>query len=73
MSEGRIVETGPCERVFTGPRAPYTRTPLAAIPRINPAWDRARRARAAVGPGDVPAADRPGNDRRSDQGGTTHG
>ncbi|MEU1799680.1 hypothetical protein [Streptomyces sp. NPDC019937] len=68
--------TGPCERVFTDPRAPYTGTLPAAIPRTNPARDRARRvrrARAAVGPGDVRAADRPGNDRTSDQGGTTHG
>ncbi|RNG20688.1 ATP-binding cassette domain-containing protein [Streptomyces botrytidirepellens] len=67
MSEGRIVEAGPCERVFADPRAPYTRTLLAAIPRINPAWDRARRARATAG--------RPGNQRASDHssGGATHG
>jgi ABC-type oligopeptide transport system ATPase subunit len=44
MSKGRIVEEGPCERVFADPQDPYTRTLLAAIPRINPEWDRRRRA-----------------------------
>lgn len=44
MSQGRIVEEGPCDQVFANPREPYTQTLLAAIPRINPEWDRRRRA-----------------------------
>ncbi|MCG5217958.1 hypothetical protein MBA17_32380 [Streptosporangium sp. KLBMP 9127] len=44
MSEGRVVEQGPCEQIFTDPADPYTRTLLAAIPRIDPEWDRRRRA-----------------------------
>jgi len=45
MHRGRIVETGPCERVFADPRDPYTTALLDAIPRINPEWDRERRRR----------------------------
>ncbi|WP_308249978.1 ABC transporter ATP-binding protein [Sphaerisporangium fuscum] len=44
MSKGKIVEQGPCGEVFADPQDPYTRTLLAAIPRINPEWDRRRRA-----------------------------
>jgi peptide/nickel transport system ATP-binding protein len=43
MSEGRIVEQGPATPVFGDPQDSYTRTLLAAIPRINPEWDRRRR------------------------------
>ncbi|MEU4898676.1 ATP-binding cassette domain-containing protein [Streptomyces sp. NPDC044780] len=43
MSKGRIIEQGPCAQVFAGPQDPYTQTLLAAIPRINPEWDRRRR------------------------------
>ncbi|SDK64564.1 ATP-binding cassette domain-containing protein [Nonomuraea jiangxiensis] len=43
MSKGRIVELGPVEQVFDDPQDEYTRTLLAAIPRINPEWDRRRR------------------------------
>ncbi|GAB2950976.1 ATP-binding cassette domain-containing protein [Nonomuraea fastidiosa] len=43
MSKGRIVELGTTEQVFGDPQDEYTRTLLAAIPRINPEWDRRRR------------------------------
>jgi peptide/nickel transport system ATP-binding protein len=33
MSQGRIVEAGPAEAVYTNPRQEYTRTLLAAIPK----------------------------------------
>jgi microcin C transport system ATP-binding protein len=37
MKEGKIVETGPVERVFTAPQHAYTRALLAAEPRPDPA------------------------------------
>ncbi|MFI1385341.1 dipeptide ABC transporter ATP-binding protein [Embleya sp. NPDC020886] len=33
MKDGRVVESGDAERVFTRPEAPYTRELLAAVPR----------------------------------------
>lgn len=44
MSRGSIVETGDRDRVFEAPQHAYTRTLLAAVPRINPEWDSRRRA-----------------------------
>ena len=36
MYLGRIVETGPTERIFTEPRHPYTKALLASIPSLDP-------------------------------------
>jgi len=40
MREGRVVEEGACERVFTSPASPYTRMLIDAIPlpTIDPGW-----------------------------------
>jgi peptide/nickel transport system ATP-binding protein len=48
MNGGRIVEAGDRDAVFGSPRHAYTRTLLAAVPRIRPEWEAARRARAAA-------------------------
>jgi ABC-type glutathione transport system ATPase component len=40
MREGRVVEEGPCERVFAAPSSAYTRMLIDAIPlpTIDPGW-----------------------------------
>jgi peptide/nickel transport system ATP-binding protein len=45
MNQGRIVELGSRDQVFGDPQDDYTRTLLAAVPRINPEWDARRRAK----------------------------
>jgi ABC-type glutathione transport system ATPase component len=47
MCGGRVVEEGDRDTVFESPRHEYTRTLLAAVPRIRPEWEAARRARAS--------------------------
>ncbi|HEY3958355.1 MAG TPA: ATP-binding cassette domain-containing protein [Streptosporangiaceae bacterium] len=50
MNKGVIVEQGPCPDVFAHPRDTYTQTLLAAIPRIDPEWERRRRASTSPQP-----------------------
>jgi len=40
MHDGRVVEEGPCERVFAAPAAAYTRMLIDAIPlpTVDPGW-----------------------------------
>ncbi|MGH7563300.1 MAG: ABC transporter ATP-binding protein [Gemmatimonadota bacterium] len=42
MYQGRIVETGECERVVSEPQHPYTQALLSAVPQLDPARRRAR-------------------------------
>ncbi|WP_306214449.1 ATP-binding cassette domain-containing protein [Actinoplanes sp. RD1] len=46
MTAGRVVETGERDAVFGDPQHEYTRTLLAAVPRIRPEWEAARRRNA---------------------------
>jgi peptide/nickel transport system ATP-binding protein len=55
MYLGRIVETGPAERIFTEPRHPYTKALLASVPSLDPAQRRMR----PVALGDVPSPENP--------------
>jgi ABC-type oligopeptide transport system ATPase subunit len=43
MNGGRIVESGDRDAVFGAPQHEYTKKLLAAVPRIRPEWDAARR------------------------------
>ncbi len=40
LSRGEVMETGPCERLFSAPRHPYTRALLEAVPlpEVDPDW-----------------------------------
>ena len=40
MREGRVVEEGPCDRLFAAPGAAYTRMLIDAIPlpMVDPGW-----------------------------------
>jgi oligopeptide/dipeptide ABC transporter ATP-binding protein len=51
MYLGRIVETGPTERVFTSPQHPYTAALLEAAPRPDPSM---RHRKPAIR-GDIPS------------------
>ena len=47
MNQGRIVESGSRDEIFDQPQDEYTKTLLAAVPRINPEWDARRRRKQA--------------------------
>jgi peptide/nickel transport system ATP-binding protein len=47
MNRGRIVELGSRDQVFGEPQDDYTKTLLAAVPRINPEWDAKRKQKEA--------------------------
>lgn len=55
MYLGRIVETGPTERIFSAPRHPYTQALLASIPSLDPE----RRNATTTTLGDVPSPENP--------------
>jgi ABC-type glutathione transport system ATPase component len=48
MTDGKVVEAGDRDEVFDRPRHEYTRKLLAAVPRIRPEWEAARRRHAAA-------------------------
>jgi peptide/nickel transport system ATP-binding protein len=50
MYLGHIVEEGPSDRVYSSPAHPYTRALLDAIPLLDPAEQRARRAMRKASP-----------------------
>jgi ATPase subunit of ABC transporter with duplicated ATPase domains len=57
MREGRVVEQGPCERVFAAPHAAYTRMLIDAIPlpTVDPGWLTREIAAEAEGVSPIPS------------------
>ncbi len=51
MYQGRVVESGPVERVFSAPREQYTKLLLSAIPSVDPDEPLAPLDRATLNPG----------------------
>jgi peptide/nickel transport system ATP-binding protein len=54
MYLGRIVETGPAERVYAAPKHPYTQALMSAAPKIEPA--RQTSGNRVILEGDIPSA-----------------
>src|SRR5204863_418064 len=50
MYLGKIVEISPCDELFAGPRHPYSKALLAAVPELDPS----RRTRAVAARGELP-------------------
>ncbi|PWG12173.1 ABC transporter ATP-binding protein [Streptomyces sp. V2] len=79
MSEGRVVETGPVERVLTQPQHPYTRGLLSDAPtlaaRAPRGWSRTAGSPSvkAAGSGDTPALGRRSGTTGSAQAGAETG
>ena len=46
MNQGKLVEVGPAEEVYTSPQNDYTKALLAAVPVPDPRRMRERKARA---------------------------
>ncbi|WP_284292994.1 ABC transporter ATP-binding protein [Luteimicrobium album] len=44
LKDGRAVESGTRDEIYGSPRHPYTQALLEAVPRLDPAGERARRA-----------------------------
>jgi peptide/nickel transport system ATP-binding protein len=48
LRNGRVVERGDTQKIFGNPLHPYTRTLLAAVPRINEPWTSAEPVEACA-------------------------